>query len=277
MVVAEGGVTKGGDCPSPTISLVDTHAHVNFDVFQEDLQEVRSRWLSAGVTKLVNSCVTPGEFQQINSLCDLFPELYCSVGLHPLYTEFWEGEKSYKEILQAAQSYPKVVAIGETGLDLYKDNNLELQREVFWKHLEVAHALNKPVIIHCRNAARETLEVLKEFWRHQGEITGVMHCWGGDPEETKWFLDLGLYISFSGVVTFKNAKTVQESAALVPDERLLIETDCPFLAPTPYRGKRNEPAYVLFVAEKLALLRQQSLEEIARVTTANACRLFNLQ
>ncbi|HIK36459.1 MAG: TatD family hydrolase [Geminocystis sp.] len=258
------------------MSLVDTHVHVNFDVFQEDIQEVRSRWQSAGVTKLVHSCVTPGEFEQISSICQNFPEMFCSVGLHPLYTEKWEGERTYNQILQAAQSYPKVVAIGETGLDLYKDNNLELQKEVFWKHLEIAHILNKPVIIHCREAARETLEVLKQFQQHGGKITGVMHCWGGNPTETQWFLELGLYISFSGVVTFKNAKTVQASAAIVPEDRLLIETDCPFLAPTPYRGKRNEPAYVLKVAEKLAQIRQKSLEEIAKITTTNACRLFNL-
>lgn len=258
------------------MQLIDTHVHINFDVFQKDLDVVASRWQSVGVKKLIHSCVEPQEFDTIKALSERFPELYCSVGLHPLSASQWQGEITYQQILQAAQSAPKVVAIGEMGLDFYKDDQPELQKEVFWQQLEIAYQLNKPVIIHCREAAAALRDILVQFKQEKGTITGVMHCWAGNPEETQWFLDLGMYISFSGVVTFKNAKNVHESASIVPNDRLLIETDCPFLAPTPYRGKRNEPSYVLHVAEKLAEIRGQSLDAIASQTSENACKLFKL-
>jgi len=258
------------------MQLIDTHVHVNFDLFKEDLDSVCNRWQSAGVSKLVHSCVHPDEFESIKQLCLRFPQLYCSVGLHPLDAQKWQGEKTYQQILQSAKSHPKVVAIGEMGLDFYKDDQQELQKEVFWQQLIIAQQLNKPVIIHCRDAATSLQDILCKFIREKGKVTGVMHCWAGNPEETQWFLDLGMYISFSGVVTFLNAKTVHSSAAIVPGDRLLIETDCPFLAPSPYRGKRNEPAYVIHVAEKLAQIRGVSLDTIARQTYDNACRLFNI-
>lgn len=258
------------------MQLVDTHVHVNFDRFQGDLEEVSSRWRKNGVSKLVHSCVHPDEFETIKELSLQFPELYCAVGLHPLDTRRWEGETTVQKILNFAQSHTKVVAIGEMGLDFYKDDNKELQKEVCWRQLEIAHQLHKPVIIHCRDAATVMVELLREFFDTQGKVNGVMHCWTGTPEETQWFLDLGMYISFSGVITFKNAHSVHESAKIVPSDRLLVETDCPFLAPAPYRGKRNEPAYVLHVAEKLAELRNESLEAIAFTTTANAHKLFKL-
>lgn len=258
------------------MQLIDTHVHINFDVFQNELDAIASRWRTVGVNKLIHSCVEPKEFDTIKALSDKFPELYCSVGLHPLSASKWQGETTYQQILQSAQSTPKVVAIGEMGLDFYKDDQPELQKEVFWKQLEIAHQLNKPVIIHCRDAAITLRDVLVQFHQEKGTTSGVMHCWGGNPEETQWFLDLGMYISFSGVVTFKNAKTVHESARIVPNDRILIETDCPFLAPTPHRGKRNEPSYVLQVAEKLAEIRGQSLDAIASQTSENACRLFKL-
>ena len=258
------------------MQLIDTHVHINFDVFQEDMQSVSARWQSAGVSKLVHSCVHPDEFESIKHLCQQFSQLYCAVGLHPLDVEKWQPNKTYHQIREIAQSNPKVVALGEMGLDFYKDDQKQLQEEVLWQQLDIAQQLNKPVIIHCRDAASTLQQILSQFNREKGQITGVMHCWAGTPEETQWFLDLGMYISFSGIVTFKNAKTVQASAKIVPDNRLLVETDCPFLAPVPYRGKRNEPSYVLHVAEKLAQLRNQSLEYIAEQTTKNACKLFNL-
>ncbi|BAQ61227.1 putative deoxyribonuclease YcfH [Geminocystis sp. NIES-3708] len=258
------------------MQLIDTHVHVNFDLFKEDLDSVSARWQSAGISKLVHSCVHPDEFESIKQLSLQFPELYCAVGLHPLDAQKWQGEKTYQQILKSAQSYPKVVAIGEMGLDFYKDDQQELQKEVFWQQLTIAQLLNKPVIIHCRDAASTLQDILRKFIREKGEVTGVMHCWAGNPEETQWFLDLGMYISFSGVVTFKNAKTVHASASIVPSDRLLIETDCPFLAPTPYRGKRNEPSYVVHVAEKLAEIRGESLETIAEQTYDNASRLFKI-
>jgi TatD DNase family protein len=258
------------------MQLIDTHVHINFEVFQGDLDSLSSRWREAGVAKLVHSCVHPEEFVSIQALANQLPELFFAVGLHPLDAQKWEEEKTYQQILQLAASDTKVVAIGEMGLDFYKDENHELQKEVFCQQLEIAKILQKPVIIHCRDAAKPVREILIDFSKQRGEIKGVMHCWGGTPEETKWFLDLGLYLSFSGIVTFKNALAVQASAKIVPSDRLLIETDCPFLAPVPKRGKRNEPSYLRYVAEKLADLRKVPLVTLSEQTTANAQRLFNL-
>jgi len=257
------------------MQLIDSHVHLNFEVFQQDLNLLQAHWQQAGVTHLVHSCVEPEEFKSIQAIADRFPELSFAVGLHPLDSHKWT-EKMAEQIKSLAQSDSRVVAIGETGLDYYKADNQAQQKEVFQAHLAIADELNKPLIIHCREAAFELYTLLKNFARQKGSIKGVMHCWGGTPTETKWFLDLGFYISFSGIVTFKNAKTVQESAKIVPSDRLLIETDCPFLAPVPKRGKRNEPAYVRYVAEFIAELRGEKLETVAKQTTENAIKLFNL-
>ncbi len=257
------------------MQLIDTHVHINFDVFQSDLGSLQDRWREAGVVHLVHSCVEPREFKQIQSIADRFPEMSFAIGLHPLDAQKWKDDTA-QEILTAAQSDRRVVAIGEMGLDFYKADNRDRQIEVFRAQLEIAYQLNKPVIIHCRDAAPELREVLQTYHRESKNIRGVMHCWSGNPEETQWFLDLGFYVSFSGIVTFKKAETVQNSAKMVPLDRLLVETDCPFLAPAPYRGKRNEPAYVRHVAEYLAHLRGIPLEDLAQATTHNACQLFSL-
>lgn len=257
------------------MQLIDTHVHVNFDVFQPDIEEVRSRWQEAGVIRLVHSCVEPSEFPRIQALAERFPEIYFAVGLHPLDVDQWSPHTA-EEILSLANSDPRVVAIGETGLDFYKSEDKEKQKAAFTAQLKIAHQLGKPVIIHCRDAADSMRQLVQDFWEGIGSVQGVMHCWSGTPEETQWFLDLGFYISFSGIVTFKSAVQIQESARLVPDDRLLVETDCPFLAPVPKRGKRNEPAYVRYVAEFVAQLRGVSLETLATQTTQNACQLFGL-
>lgn len=257
--------------------LIDTHVHLNFDSFQPDLDEVAQNWREAGIVRLVHSCVEPAEFGAIQSIADRFPEVSFAVGLHPLdVEEKWQTDTA-QVILALAQSDSRVVAIGETGLDFFKAKNQEQQQEAFWAQLEIAHQLNLPVIIHCRDAAAPMAGLVKRFWAEQGQVQGVMHCWSGSPEETQQFLDLGFYISFSGIVTFKNAVSVQESAKLVPSDRLLVETDCPFLAPVPKRGeRRNQPAYVRFVAEQLAHLRGISPSDLAAQTTENACNLFGL-
>jgi TatD DNase family protein len=162
------------------------------------------------------------------------------------------------------------------GLDFYKSENSINQIAAFTSQLLIARQLNLPVIIHCRDAATTMQEIVSEFWSNHGSVPGVMHCWSGTPAETQWFLDLGFHISFSGVVTFKNAKQIHAAAQMVPSDRLLIETDCPFLAPTPHRGQRNEPAYVSHVAHRLAELRATPVAAIAATTTANARQLFGL-
>ena len=258
------------------MQLVDTHVHINFDVFQGNLSSLRQRWQSVGVAHLIHSCVEPSEFQGMQSIADRFPELSLAIGLHPLDVAKWQ-DSTATEMLELAASDHRVVAIGETGLDFFKADNRELQITVLQEQLKIAQKLDLPVIIHCRDAALELKEVLTDFWRDFGSVKGVMHCWGGNVEETSWFLDLGFYISYSGIVTFKNAKQVQAAAKTVPGDRLLIETDCPFLAPVPKRGKTNEPSYVLHVAEHIAQLRETSLETIAEQTTANACRLFKIE
>lgn len=259
------------------MQLIDSHVHLNFDVFAPDLEVVRSHWQENGVVKLVHSCVEPSEFASIQKLANTYPEISFAVGLHPLDADKWTAEMG-REILALASSDVKVVAIGETGLDFYKADNQVQQRLVLESQLEIAAQLNLPVIIHCRDAAAQLKQILHSFQaNNRNQIRGVMHCWGGTLEETQWFLDMGFYISFSGTVTFKNAHQIHQSAQIVSKDRLLIETDCPFLAPVPKRGvKRNEPAFVLHVAQAVAQLRGVTVEEIAQATTANACKLFSL-
>lgn len=258
------------------MQLIDSHVHLNFDVFEPDIEAVRSRWQEVGVVRLVHSCVYPDEFTSIQAIAQRFPEIGFAVGLHPLDAERWTTDTE-RQIMALARSDSQVVAIGETGLDFYRASNQEQQQLVFEAQLAIACELNLPVIIHCREAATSVRKILQNWQERNGKVRGVMHCWGGTPEETQWFLDLGFYISFSGTVTFKNAKQIHSSAQIVNSERLLIETDCPFLAPVPKRGeKRNEPAYVLHVAEAIASLRGVTVEEIAAQTTENACSLFGL-
>jgi TatD DNase family protein len=258
------------------MQLVDTHVHINFDQFEPDLDLIATRWRAAGVVRLVHSCVEPAEFPRTQALADRFPEMFFAVGLHPLDMDKWQPDTA-AQIQALAQSDPRVVAIGETGLDFFKAANRSEQLEAFSAQLHIAQALDLPVIIHCRDAAETMVAYLREFWQNHGPVRGVMHCWGGNPEQTGAFLELGFYISFSGTVTFKSAQTIQASAQMVPADRLLIETDCPFLAPVPKRGeRRNEPSYVQYVAEYLAKLREQPLAQIAAQTTMNACNLFRL-
>ncbi|MDX2271859.1 MAG: TatD family hydrolase [Cyanobacteriota bacterium] len=253
--------------------MIDSHVHLNFDSFADDLQAVAERWRQAGITQLIHACCRPQEFPQLQAVADRFPEVALAVGLHPLQASEWDPDTE-ESIRELAQQDARVVAIGETGLDFYKADpaTIEQQRMAFRRQIAIAQQLDLALIIHCRDAAIVTREILQEI---KG-IRAVMHCWGGTPEETRWFVEMGFYISFSGIATFKNAKTVQQSVLEVPSDRLLIETDCPFLAPVPHRGQRNEPAYVAQVAQMISTLRQQPLEEIIATTTQNAQRLFAL-
>jgi len=263
--------------PAPSsMPLVDTHVHLNFDSLAEDLEAVASAWREAGVSQLVHSCVEPGEFPAMQAIADRCPEVYLSIGLHPLDMDKWTPDLP-DLIRRLAESDSRVVAIGETGLDFFKADDAELQRQAFWAQLTIAHQLGLPVIVHCRDAAPAAADLIARFQRSVGSVTGVMHCWAGTPEETQRFLDLGFYISFSGIVTFKNAKQVKASARQVPAHRLLVETDCPFLSPEPCRKeRRNQPAFVHHVATYLADLRGMEFAELAQTTTRNARTLFNL-
>lgn len=256
--------------------LVDTHVHINFDSFDVDRDEVAEAWRQAGVAHLVHSCVDPSEFPKIQAIAQRYPEVSMSVGVHPLDMDKWT-EDTAEQIKLLAASEPKVVAIGELGLDFFKADDRAIQTEAFIAQLEVAQSLDLPVIIHCREAAAEMAELLDVFVETNGPVKGVMHCWTGTPEETQRFLDLGFFISFSGIVTFKSATQVKASAQMVPSDRILVETDCPFLSPVPNRKeKRNQPAFVRHVAEHVAELRDVSLSLLAAQTTNNAQRLFQL-
>ena len=253
--------------------LVDSHCHLVFRNFEEDLDAVRERWREAGVRALVHACVEPSEIPAIRALADRLPELRYSVGVHPLDTEHWQQDTA-AVLERAARDDERVVAIGELGLDLFRQKNLDDQLQVLRPQLDLAVELDLPVIIHCRDAAEPMLQELRQRAERDACPRGVMHCWGGTPEEMRGFLELGLFISFSGTVTFPKADDTHACAREVPAERYLVETDCPFLAPVPRRGKRNEPAYVRAVAERVAELRQEPVEQICRTSTANALRLF---
>ena len=266
--------------PSPatavtSAALVDSHCHIVFRNFDEDLEEVAQRWRDAGVQALVHACVEPSEIPAIRALADRFPELRYSVGVHPLDTEHWCDDTA-TVLRQAAQADPRVVAIGELGLDLFRDHNLEQQLAMLEPQLDLAVELNLPVIVHCRDAAEPMLALLRQRAARGACPSGVMHCWGGNPEEMEGFLELGFYISFSGTVTFPKAESTHACARQVPADRYLVETDCPFLAPVPRRGKRNEPAFVASVAARVAELRGETLTEVAHTSTSNAARLFRL-
>jgi TatD DNase family protein len=261
--------------PPEAAPLVDSHCHIVFRNFDADIDAVSLRWRQAGVKALVHACVEPSEIPAIRALADRFPELRYSVGVHPLDTRHWEAD-TQDVLRQAARADSRVVAIGELGLDLFRQTNLEEQLSVLRPQLDLACELDLPVIIHCRDAAEPMLRELRRRAERGLCPRGVMHCWGGTPEEMEGFLELGLYISFSGVVTFPKAEATHACARLVPAHRYLVETDCPFLAPVPRRGKRNEPAFVAAVAARLAELRDEPLTTVARSSSANAARLFGL-
>ena len=255
--------------------LVDSHCHLVFRQFDDDLDAVVARWREAGVAALVHACVEPAEIAAIRQLADALPELRYAVGVHPLDGHKWEPTTA-TVLREAAVADPRVVAVGELGLDLYRQKNLDEQLAVLLPQLDLACELQLPVIVHCREAAAPMLELLRRR-REEGLCPrGVMHCWGGTPEEMEAFLELGFHISFSGTVTFAKAEAIQACARQVPENRYMVETDCPFLSPAPRRGKRNEPANVATVAAKVAELRGQPLEHVALTSTGNASRLFGL-
>ena len=261
--------------PSELGPLVDSHCHIVFRNFDADLDAVVQRWREAGVVALVHACVEPSEIPAIRSLADRFAELRYSVGVHPLDTQHWTPH-TQQLLRDAAKADRRVVAIGELGLDLFRETNLDEQIAVLEPQLDLACELDLPVIVHCRDAAEPMLQLLRGRAERGACPRGVMHCWGGTPQEMDAFLELGFFISFSGVVTFPKAEATHACVRQVPADRYLVETDCPFLAPVPRRGKRNEPAYVAAVAERVAELRQEPLHQVATTSTRNAAALFDL-
>ncbi|MFC4737758.1 TatD family hydrolase [Bacillus daqingensis] len=253
--------------------LIDTHVHLNADQFADDVDDVIRRAQEAGIDKMI---VVGFDTKTINlamELIETYPFLYAAVGWHPVDAVDFDDDKL--AWLEELTRHPKVVAVGETGLDYYWDKSPhDVQKEAFRKQIALAKKMKLPLIIHDREAHEDITAILRE--EEAAEAGGIMHCFQGDEEMAKACLDMNFYISFGGPVTFKNAKLPKEVAKIVPDDRLLIETDAPYLAPHPYRGKRNEPAYVRLVAEQLAELRGITYEELAAQTTKNAETLFRL-
>ena len=259
----------------PKSSIIDTHCHIVFSNFDTDREKVAERWRSQGVKALLHACVEPSEIPAIKEIADQFQEIRYAVGVHPLDAHHWKPE-TIDILKNAACDDKRVVAIGELGLDLFKAENLSEQLSTLMPQLKLANELNLPVIVHCRDAAKEMLEVFSKLSSNGNCPRGVMHCWSGNINEMREFLELGFFISFSGNVTFKNAVDIHECAKAVPSSRFLVETDSPFLAPVPHRGKRNEPSFLRHVVEKISELRGESFSEIAEKTTKNARQLFGL-
>lgn len=254
--------------------LFDTHVHLNAEQYKEDLEEVIERAQSEGVANMVVVGFDRPTIEKAIALVEKHDFLYAAVGWHPVDAiDMTEADLQWIEELSA---HPKVVALGEMGLDYYWDKSpKEIQKEVFRKQIALAKRVKLPIIIHNREATQDIVDILKE--ERAEEVGGVMHCFSGSEEVAKECMKMNFYISFGGPVTFKNAKKVKEVAAEIPLERLLIETDCPYLTPHPFRGKRNEPAHVKLVAEEIALLKNLPFEEIASVTTENAKKLFGIK
>jgi len=259
----------------PKTSIIDSHCHIVFSSFDEDREKVAQRWRSQGVKALLHACVEPSEIPAIKSMADQFKELRYSVGVHPLDVHHWKPE-TQSVLKKAALDDRRVVAIGELGLDLFKAENLSEQLSILMPQLNLAFELNLPIIVHCRDAAKEMLEVFSKLSKDGCCPRGVMHCWSGNVKQMRGFLEFGFYISFSGNVTFKNAIDIHECAREVPSNKFLVETDSPFLSPVPHRGKRNEPSYIKHVVERISDLRGESFSEIAQQTTQNARQLFGL-
>ena len=251
--------------------LVDSHCHLDFPELRADLAGVLSRMSDNGVSHALTISTTLETFPAVREVAHAHPNVWCSAGVHP--DEQRDGREASLEELLAMGSDARVVAIGETGLDYYRlEGDLEWQRERFRTHIRAARKLRKPLVIHTRSSAEDTLRVMREEGAE--EVGGVMHCFTETMEVAEAAMAMGFHISFSGIVTFKNAKDLKEVAKRVPVERMLVETDSPYLAPVPHRGKSNQPAFVKHVAEEVAALRGIAFDEVARATTENFFRLF---
>ncbi len=254
------------------MNIVDTHCHLDDQRYDQDRDDVLQRAWDLGIEFLINVSYDTGSAQQAVQLAQKLDRVYAAVGIHPHDASSYSADT--EETLRQLAQAPKVVAIGEIGLDYYYDNSpRDVQREAFRRQMELAIDLGLPVVIHNRDAHQDTIDILKEF---AGRARGLLHCFSGSYETARICLDLGYYLAFGGSITFKNARKLREVVQQVPLDRMVLETDCPYLTPVPHRGKRNEPSYVSHVAEKVADIRNLDLAEVAAVTTANARKVFGI-
>lgn len=257
--------------------FIDTHAHLNFSEFAENYKEVIERARAAGVEAIINVGTSETTSKRAIEIARKFPKgIYASVALHPIYAHKKFDYGSMKKLA----SDDKVVAIGETGLDYhYNDDNHQRKKDIFKQMLRLGQELKKPFIFHCREAKSDFMEIIKGYQADfkSGKLRGVMHCFPGDWDFAKEVLDLGLMISYTGLVTFTKRQDQLEAVKKIPLEKLMIETDCPFMAPEPYRGKTNEPRYVVEIARKIAELKNISIDEVGEQTTNNAIDFFGIE
>lgn len=251
------------------MTLVDSHCHLDDAKFDEDREQVIERARAAGVERMMAiGTGDPADLEVAVRQADRYPFVYATVGVHP--HDASKAESATFDRLRELTRHPKVLAVGEIGLDYHYDfSPRDVQRSVFERQLEIAAEAGKPIVIHTREAWADTLEVLRANWHG----AGIMHCFTGDARQAEEALAIGFHLSFGGVLTFPKAETVRDAARITPDDKLLVETDCPYLAPVPHRGKRNEPAFVVETVRRLAEVRGRTAEEIASITTANFERL----
>jgi TatD DNase family protein len=253
--------------------LVDHHCHLDFPDFAEELDAVLARAKAAGVGLMLSISTRIRRFDRLLAIAEAHPNVFCSVGTHPHYAHE-ELDIPVAEIVRLSR-HPKVVAIGEAGLDYFYDNSpRQAQAEGFRAHIQAARETQLPLVIHAREADTDMAAILEEETT-RGPFPAVLHCYTGGPELARCGIDLGLHVSFSGILTFKKSDALREVAKSVPLDRLLVETDAPYLAPGKYRGKRNEPAYVVETAAELARVKGVTMDELARATTENFFRLYN--
>ncbi|WDZ94347.1 TatD family hydrolase [Herbaspirillum sp. WKF16] len=257
--------------------FIDSHCHINFPDLAARLPEIFGKMAENKVSHALCVSVDLPDFPQVLALAEQYPNIYASVGVHPDYED--TPEPDVAQLVRLAD-HPRIVAIGETGLDYYRlQGDLEWQRERFRTHIRASRETGKPLIIHTRSASEDTIRIMREEGANPeaGGAAGVMHCFTESQEVADAAIELGFYISFSGIVTFKSARDLQQVARTIPLERMLIETDSPYLAPVPFRGKTNEPGYVRHVGEFIADLRGIPVEELARQTSANFFKLFGIK
>lgn len=256
--------------------LIDSHCHLDFPDFAESRGEVVARAERAGIARMITICTRSAEVPAVQAIAEAHPSVYFAAGIHPHEA----GRDAHTmDSLAAVAAHPKMVGIGETGLDYFYDNSpREAQQESFRLHIRAARALGLPLIIHTRDAEADTMRLLREEGAGRivdgKALTGLLHCFSGSAELAEFAIEIGFYISFSGIATFKKAEALRAIAASLPGDRILVETDAPYLAPVPKRGKTNEPAFVAHTAQCLAEVRGQSAADFAAMTTANAGRLF---
>jgi TatD DNase family protein len=256
--------------------MIDSHCHLDSAEFNEDRDAVIERAIAAGVTHMlaIGTGDGPPDLEAGLRLADKYSAFYATVGIHP-HDAAKAGPDDFKRLADLL-AHPKVLAVGEIGLDYHYDfSPREIQKSAFIQQMEIAAAAGKPIVIHTREAWDDTLALIEQHWASHG-IGGIMHCFSGGPAEASRAVDLGFYLSFGGIVTFPKALVVQEAAKSAPRDRILVETDAPYLAPVPKRGKRNEPALIVHTARKLAELRGESYEELCDVTSENFHRLLLL-